>query len=157
MTLGLHDSGDLVQDGADFRYFRRRISSLDGRLLRLVFGSLAVFLLLVALAFAAIGAWLVIPFAGAEIVALVMAAWWTLRGADDYERVVVEGDRICIEISEQGLSRKFEFNRCWAQLVARGDCIRLRSHGCEIAIGRFCGEEGRQALAQALRGRLSLR
>jgi uncharacterized membrane protein len=54
------------------------------------------------------------------------------------------------------LSRQFEFNRCWARLVT-GDAgtVALRSHGREIVIGRFCGEESRQALARELRSRLS--
>jgi uncharacterized membrane protein len=30
----------------------------------------------------------------------------------------------------------------------------LRSHGREVAIGRFCGEQSRQALARELRNRL---
>jgi uncharacterized membrane protein len=155
VTTEPHDDADLAGDGAGFSYFRRHCSSLDWRLLSLVFGSLALFLVLVAAAFAAAGAWLIIPFAGVEIVALGIAAWWTLRRAGDYERLAFDGDRILVEIREQGLSRRFEFNRCWARLVT-GDAgtVALRSHGREIAIGRFCGEEGRQVLARELRSRL---
>lgn len=152
MTSKPDFEGDLVIEGAGFRYFRRRASSFDRRLLQLVFGSLAVFLVLVGFAFAAAGAWLVIPFAGAEITALALAAWWISRRSGDFERVAFGGDRIRVEIRELGLSREFEFDCSWAQLVYRGNSIGLRSHGREIAIGRFCGDEGREALAQALRG-----
>lgn len=146
---------DLAENGAEFTYFRRHCSSLDWRLLHLVFGSLALFSVLVAAAFAAAGAWLIIPFAGLEIVALGVAAWWTFRREGDFERLAFDGDRILVEIREQGLSRQFEFNRCWARLVTgRAGAVALRSHGREIAIGRFCGEESRQELAREVRSRL---
>jgi uncharacterized membrane protein len=155
MTTGPHYDADLAADGAGFSYCRHHCSSLDSRLLRLVFGSLAVFSMLVAAGFAAAGAWLIIPFAGLEIVALGIAARWSLKRAGDFERLALDGDRILVEIREQGLSRQFEFNRCWARLVT-GDAgtVALRSHGREVAIGRFCGEESRQALARELRSRL---
>ena len=155
MTTRPHCDAGLAGNGAEFAYFRRHCSSLDWRLLHLVFGSLAAFSILVAVAFAFAGAWLIIPFAGIEILALGVATWWTLRRADDFERLTVDGDRILLEVKEQGLSRHFEFNRCWARLVTgHAGAVSLRSHGHEIAIGRFCGEESRQELARELRSRL---
>lgn len=155
MTADPHCDADLAEVGAEFTYFRRHCSSLDWRVLYLVFGSLALFLVLVAVGFALAGVWLIIPFAGIEIAGLGIAAWWTLRRSGDFERLAFDGDRIFVEIREQGLLRQFEFNRCWARLVT-GDAgtVALRSHGREIAIGRFCGEESRQALARELRNRL---
>jgi uncharacterized membrane protein len=123
--------------------------------MRLVFGSLTLILILIAVAFAVAGAWLVIPFAGIEIAALGMASWCLLQRSGDFERLAIDGDRILVEVRERGLSRHFEFNRCWARLVTgKGGAVALRSHGREIAIGRFCGEEGRQELARELRRRL---
>lgn len=155
MTTRPHCDADLAGNGAEFMYFRRHCSSLDWRLLYMVFGSLALFSVLVAAVFAVAGAWLIIPFAGIEIVALGLAAWWTLRCEGDFERLAFDGDRILVEIREQGLSRRFEFNRCWARLVTgNAGAVALRSHGREIAIGRFCGEESRQELAREVRSRL---
>jgi uncharacterized membrane protein len=155
MTTKPHCDADLTANGAGFEHFRRRCSSLDWRLLHLVFGSLALLSVLVAGAFAVAGAWLIIPFAGLEIVALGVAAWWTLRRADDFERLTFDGDRILLDVKEQGLSRHFEFNRCWARLVTgHAGAVALRSHGREVAIGRFCGEESRQELAREVRSRL---
>lgn len=136
-------------------YFRRHCSSLDWRVLLLVFGSLALFSASVAVVFAVAGAWLIIPFAGVEIAALAAAAWALRRRAEDFERLAVDGDRILLEIRERGLSRRFEFNRCWARLITgEQGAVSLRSHGHEVAIGRFCGEESRQELVRELRTRL---
>lgn len=155
MTTQPHYDADGVKNGAEFIYFRRHCSSLDWRLLCLVFGSLALFSVLVAAVFAVAGAWLIIPFAGLEIIGLGIAARWVLKRAGDFERLAFEGDRILVEIREQGFSSQFEFNRCWARLVTgSAGMVTLRSHGREIAIGRFCGEESRQALARELRSRL---
>ncbi len=155
MTKGPHSNSVLAHDKSGFTYFRRQCSSLDWPLMRLVFGSLALFSILIATAFAAAGAWLIIPFAGIEIAGLGMAAWCMLRRAGDFERLAFDGDRILVEIRERGLSRQFEFNRCWARLVTgKSGSVALRSHGREVAIGRFSGEEGRQELARELRSRL---
>ena len=155
MTTEPHYDADLAGCGAEFTYFRRHCSSLDWRLLYLVYGSLCLFSVLVAAVFAAAGAWMIIPFAGLEIFGLGIAAWWTLKRSGDFERLAFDGDRILVEIREQGFSSQFEFNRCWVRLVnGNAGSFALRSHGREVAIGRFCGEESRQALARELRSRL---
>jgi len=155
MTTRPHCDADLAGSGAEFTYFRRHCSSLDLRLLCLVFGSLALLLVLVAAVFAVAGAWLIIPFAGIEIAALGVVAFWTLRRAGDFERLAFDDDRILLEIREQGMLQRFEFNRCWVRLVTgNAGAVALRYHGREVAIGRFCGEESRQMLARELRSRL---
>ena len=145
----------LEQEGAGFTYFRRHASSLDLRLLLLVFGSLALLSLIIATGFAVAGAWLVLPFAGVEIAALVTAACMILRRAGDFERLAFQGDRILVEVRERGLARQFEFHRGWAQLVTGiTGSVCLRSHGRMVEIGRYCSEEHRRVLACELRSRL---
>ena len=145
----------LEHDAAGFTYFRRHASSLDLRLLVLVFCSLAVFSVVIATGFAMAGAWLIIPFAGVEIAALGTAACMILRRAGDFERLVFSGDRILVEVQERGLARQFEFHRCWARLVTgETGSVALRSHGRTVEIGRYCCAESRRELALELRDRL---
>ncbi len=147
---------DLEQDGAGFTYFRRHASSLDLRLLKLVFGSLVVFSLVVAVAFAVAGAWMIIPFAGVEIACLATAVWFVFRRAGDFERLAMSGDRILFECRERGRTRHMEFSRCWARVVCDGaGGLALRSHGREVSVGRYCGEESRRLLERELRSRLA--
>jgi len=118
----------LEQESAGFTYFRRYTSSLDLRLLRLVFGSLALFSLIIALGFAAAGAWLALPFAGIEVAGLGTAAWLVMRRADDFERLAMQGDCILIQIRVRGLEQQYEFSACWAQLVTGvAGSVALRS------------------------------
>jgi len=145
----------LEHDAAGFTYFRCHAGSLDLRLLLLVFGSLAFISMIIAAGFAAVGAWLILPFAGVEIAALGTAACMALRRAGDFEYLVFRGDRILVQIRERGLSRQFEFHRGWARLVTgKTGSVALRSHGREVEVGRYCCEAGRRVLAQELRGRL---
>lgn len=146
----------LEHDGAGFTYFKRHSSSLDITLLRTVFGSLALFSLIIAAGFAAAGAWPVIPFAGLEIAALAVAASVVMRRAGDFERLTVQGDRISVEIREQGEVRRYDFHCGWARLVtSEAGAVALRSHGQEVAIGRYCGEASRRILFRELHSRLA--
>ncbi|MCW5574508.1 MAG: DUF2244 domain-containing protein [Burkholderiales bacterium] len=145
----------LEQEGAGFTYFRRHAGSFELRTFTLVFGSLALLSLVIAGGFAAAGAWLIVPFAGLEIAALLTAAAVFLRRAGDFERVAVLGDRVVVEFRERGLAEKFEFHRGWARVVTgKSGMPALRSHGRTVEIGRYCGDEGRQMLARALHSRL---
>lgn len=145
----------LEQEGAGFTYFRRHAGSLELRTFAWVFGSLCLLSLLIAAGFAVAGAWMIIPFAGLEMAALLTAAAVFLRRAGDFERVAVQGDRILVEVRERGLAEQFEFHRGWARVVTgNAGRLALRSHGRTVEIGRYCSDEGRQLLARELRSHL---
>ena len=139
-----------------FSRISRRNNSLDSTGRTLVFAFLFVVSVGIAGAFATLGAWLILPFAGLEMLVLYLAFRYVDRHAADYERVVIEGDRVEIERCEAGRTQCYEFNRCWARVVATGDGGRLalRSHGRELEIGRHMNETQRRELARDLNSRL---
>jgi uncharacterized membrane protein len=98
------------------------------------------------------GAWLILPFAGLEMLGLYLAFDYVERHAADYERVVIDGDKVDIEVLDGGLVSRVEFNRHWAQVSCPGDGSRLalRSHGRELDIGRHMNEEQRLAMGREL-------
>ena len=59
----------------------KRNCSISPQGLALVFATLAALTLGIAAAFAALGAWLILPFAGLEALALGAAFWITARRA----------------------------------------------------------------------------
>lgn len=146
------------QGAGEFALFTRRINSLNRRDCGIVFGSLAGFSLMIAVVFAALGAWLILPFAGLEAMALYLAFSWIVRHADDSESLVIRGDAVVLEVREEARMRRFEFNRIWARLVvdqrARSVRLALRSHGKEVEIGRYLDGSGRRMLARELKSRL---
>ena len=145
----------------EFSLFTRRINALNKRACGLAFGSLAAFSLIVAIVFSALGAWLILPFAGLEAMALYLAFSWVMRHAHDSEQLVIRGDAVMLAVCEAAQTRHYEFNRVWARLVveqrARDVRLALRSHGNEVEVGRYLDGGGRQKLAQALMSRLNAR
>lgn len=143
----------------EFMLCTRRINSFSARDCGIVFTSLAVISLVVAVAFAALGAWLILPFAGLEAFALYLAYRWILRHADDSESLQVCGHAVVLAVKENAQTRQYEFNRAWARLVVNrqgGDVrLALRSHGKEVEVGRYLDSGGKQKLARELRARLN--
>lgn len=137
---------------AGFSRVVRRNNSLSSTGRILVFGFIFVVSVGIACAFAALGAWLILPFAGLEMLILYWAFHHIERRATDYERIAIEGDKVSIEICEVGRARNHELSRYWAQVVVSRDGARLalRSHGREVEIGRHLNDDQRLALAREI-------
>lgn len=142
---------------AQFTFTARRNNSLSSSGRLLVFGFIFFVSVGIGLAFTLIfGAWLILPFAGIEMLALYVAFRLIERHAGDYEQVAIDGDRLEVEVADGGRVNRIGFNRVWAQVVCAEDGRRLalRSHGREVEIGRHLNEEQRLAMARRLRREL---
>jgi len=132
----------------------KRSCSLSHAELRKAFWFIAVVSLAIASAWSAVGAWLILPFAGLEVGALYIAFRHWSRRADDYETVVICGDRLLVECQMKGRKLRFDANRHWTQVIvrngARGKQISLRSRGREIEFGTFLSEGARIAAVRKL-------
>jgi len=141
-----------VARATGFSLVARRNNSLSsgGRLL--VFALIFIVPVGIAAAFAVLGAWLILPFAGLEMLVLYLAFRDVERHAADYERIAIDGDRVKVESCEAGNRRHHEFSRHWARLVVDGggNRLALRSHGRELEIGRFVSAERRLEIAREL-------
>lgn len=113
-----------------------------------VFGALALVVLAIGAGFAAAGAWLVLPFAGLEVLMLGTAFLLHARHAADYERIELEPGRVRVEIAEGGrtLHRELE----GARVRLRDGRVVLCSAREEMEIGRHLGPEARAELAADL-------
>ncbi len=127
--------------------------------------ALAGIALVVALGFYHIGAWLVLPFAGLEIMAFAYAFHTVYLHADDFESITIENDRVVVEKRNVKEITTTVFQRYWAQVNVRdvamikgsnGKCgLFISSHGNEVEFGRnFINDEQRSQLARDLRQKL---
>ena len=141
---------------AGYTFTARRNNSLSscGRIL--AFGFIAFSSLVIAVVFAFLGAWLILPFAGLELLVLGWAFRCMERLACDYERLTIAGDLLLVELAEVGRVRRLQFNRWWAQVVCEPDGRRLalRSHGRQVEFGRHLTSEQRRLVAVVLKNRL---
>lgn len=110
----------------------------------------------IALAFAAVGAWPVVPFAGIELGALWLALRHLQRHAGDEERIETGPRVVSVTRIHAGHTERHEFSRYWARLhVVRSpqgnECrLFLRSHGRELEIGHLLTGAQKHALARDL-------
>src|SRR5262245_21234451 len=91
----------------------RRNNSLSSTGRLVVYGFLFVVSVGIALAFAMLGAWPILPFAGLEMLVLFLAFRYVDRHAADYERIAIDRDRVEVEFCEAGTHRRHELNRLW--------------------------------------------
>jgi len=109
----------------------------------------------IALGFAWLGAWPVLPFAGIEMLALAVAFYLNGRHATDYERIALAGGTLIVEENEAGRPRRHEFSLPWLRLHEwrqGGDLhLLLQSGGRELEIGRHLDTERRASLGARLR------
>lgn len=111
----------------------------------------------IALGWAVAGAWMVVPFAGLESVALLAAVWVFSRHAGDFELISLDGDRLLVEIGIAGTVARFEFNAAWVRIVAlegQRDRVAVRYGGRDVEIGRHLLEGERRWLVRELTRRL---
>jgi len=109
---------------------------------------------------AAIGAWPVMPFAGAEIALLVIAFHVFARHDADFERLEIGEHEVRVESRDATRVTRFVANRTWAHVIMRnrGECctLDLAYAGKVVPLGRLLSDDGRRRLAQELRGRIEV-
>jgi uncharacterized membrane protein len=139
------------------RWLLRRNCSMTPRQLFGFYASLCLLLLGIAVFFWWRGAPLVLPFAGAELLAVGAAFLVYARHAADRESVVLVPGRLSVECRLGRRIERAEFAPSWARVEPRhddGSLIEISGEGRQIAVGRFVRPELRPALADELRAAL---
>ena len=122
--------------------------------------ALAAISMTVGVGFALAGAWMVLPFAGLEVVAIAYAFYYIMLRSGGYESITIDGDRLIVEQFSYKLSAETVFQRYWARVIIREQAngrsaLYIGSHGKELEFGRrFMTDEQRLALAKELKLKL---
>lgn len=117
----------------------------------------STFALTIAVSFAAIGAWMILPFAGLEILALLIVMYRVSRKC--YRKEVIHLNREAITV-EQGLDKphtRWNSELFWTRLIVQpsghpwhSDKLYLRGRHDQIEIGSFLNDQEKQALVRQL-------
>ena len=139
-----------------FSVVSRRNSSLARHERWTAFGLAAAASFAVAVAFAGVGAWPVLPYAALEIALLALAFVWVERRAGEWERVTVAGDRVIVERAGRGRLARREFNRWWLRVEldearARAPQLLPRYAGEAMHFGSALPPARRVEVARALK------
>lgn len=142
-------------ESRDFSLLLKRNCSIAPGALACVFAALAVAVLGIGIGFAIAGAWLILPFAGLEVIALAAAFLLQARHATDYERIELAQGRLRVEVGEAERVARYELDARRARIEMHGPHIVLRGTGETLQIGRHLGEEARVRFAAELKKRLT--
>ncbi len=119
-----------------------------------VFAALALLVLAIGAGFAAAGAWLVLPFAGLEVLLLGVAFVLYGRHAADYERIELDSGRLTVEVAEAERLARYQLDARAARVCVEKDRVVLRGAKEELELGRHLDAEARLELAAELEKRL---
>ena len=143
------------RDGnAGFSLTLKRNCSISPAGLAGVFAALAFVVVAIGAGFAAAGAWLVLPFAGLEVLLLGAAYLLYARHAADYERIVLEAGRLIVEVAQAQNTSRYEMEACRARVCVEEHRVLLRGAGNELEIGRHLDAHTRAKFAAELQRRL---
>jgi uncharacterized membrane protein len=148
-----------------YKIIARHNNSLTPNAAVKLLAALAIIVLIVGVGFAHMGAWLVLPFAGLEILAFAYAFFYIYLHSADFESITIENDSVVIEKRNYKEVTTTVFQKHWAQINLRevasvGGVIGksglfIRSHGKEVEFGRnFMNDEQRVKLARELKQKL---
>jgi len=119
-----------------------------------VFVALAVAVLAIGTGFAIAGAWLVLPFAGLEVLLLGGAFVLQARHATDYERVALERGRLKVEVADGRRLARYELDARRVRVDVDGAQVVLRADRQALELGRHLDDESRIAFGAELKRRL---
>ncbi len=132
--------------------------SVSWRAAKLFFAGFCATSLTVALGFALMGYWPILPFAGAELIGLGAAFYLCHSRSNSVEVISLNANVVAVEKGRGQPHERWDFDRHWVQVALlksryRGHPSRLvlRSHGREVVVGDFLAEEERSSLAKSLR------
>lgn len=128
---------------------------------------IALILLLVALGFFRIGAWMVLPFAGLEFVIFCYAFYSLYLHSNDFESITFDRDALHVvkKVKQQRYSSSF--NHYWARVYLRSaDNVKgfkaksqliISSHGKEVEFGSaFLTEAQREHLVKEIKQKIKM-
>jgi uncharacterized membrane protein len=144
-------------DECQYCYVLRPNCSLSWRQNLMVFAGLCVVTLVATVPLVAVGCWLVLPFAGLELLVVGIGLYRVICRCHECEVICVAADSIRIERGRRGPRQRWVLARAWAQVVLKV-CPRqwypsqllIRAHGRVVEVGQFLVEEERRKLAQDL-------
>lgn len=133
-------------------------NSATWRFNMLVVASLALLALLISTFFLLQGLWMIAPFSGLELLALLGCLYLCARSNIQTEVIKFSPDKVVIEQGRTFAEKSWEYHRSWAKIFVkkprhRGhpEQVVIRSHGREVELGSFLNKDDKQALVNKLR------
>ena len=109
------------------------------------------------------GVWMILPFAGLEIMCVALAFWWLERAVDDRDCVEVTETQVKVNCYRGQQARHFEFSRGWLSAELKRDRmggshgVRLVQSGRSVQLLEFLPVSEQHQAFRDLRAALAIR
>lgn len=136
----------------------RRNCSLSPKQLLQWYLSLCFITLVVATGFLLAGFWIVLPFAGIELLLVGTAFVVYARHAGDYEMIELQPSQLLLVKADGSRLTQLEWSPQWARLSYNGkykEPLVFSYKGQQVKIGRFIAEKDKSALHRELKAALA--
>jgi len=134
----------------------KRNCSISPSGLACVFAALALAVLAIGTGFAIAGAWLILPFAGLEVLLLGGAFVLQARHATDYERIALERGQLVVEVVDGQQCARYELDARRVRVDMEGARVVVRGPREALELGRHLDERSRMAFGAELKKRLRI-
>ena len=134
-----------------------RNSSLSRPQVKLVIGFFAIVLGMIGIVFYSQGVWMVLPFAGFELMAVSAAFYCCLRHKDDFEMVRIDENHIQVKRQIASREQTYEFQTHWTKIfleMTKGwypSRLWVASKGQHVEVGQWLTDPERKQLATRLK------
>lgn len=115
------------------------------------------FALIIAISFAAVGAWMILPFAGIEILALLIVMYRVSKKCYRKEVIHLNKEAITVEQGQNKPQTRWNSEIFWTRLIVQSsghpwhsDKLYLRGRHDQIEIGSFLNDQEKLALVKQL-------
>jgi uncharacterized membrane protein len=152
IILGKHDGDCWIW------HLKRNISISPSRL-AFIFSCLGIISLLIGFGFYMVGATLILPFSLVEIAVLFLAYFYNAIHANDYEKLIVDGNLIKLETKLGFKTHQIQFVRSLTRvdtLTPMNEMVHLRQGTKNMHFGKFVHANLRPLLARKISERLRL-
>ena len=152
------ESSSLANSPQSSKWVFRRNCSLSPKQLLQWYLSICFITLVVATGFLLAGFWIVLPFAGIELLLVGMAFVVYARHAGDYEMIELQQNQLILVLADGTELTRLQWSPQWAKLSYNGKykAPLLFSHrGQQVKIGKFIAEKDKSALHRELKAALA--
>jgi uncharacterized membrane protein len=139
------------------QFIVRRNQSLSWRGNMVFIYFMAIVTLGIAAIFAIQGLWLILPFAGLEILALTLGLYTCSLQGRDQEVITISNEQVTVEKGRRKPREIWQFERAWVNLElinsplqSRPSKLVIRSKGKETEIGKCLTNDERKSLSDSL-------
>ena len=123
---------------------------------QILFATLFCVSFTIAGVFAWLGMWMILPFAGLEMLVLAVALYICRRNLMYREVITINKQNISILAGHEEIENECTLKRAWAKVLMlptsskHTQSLWIRSHGRQVEIGKCLSSDDKQALACVL-------